>query len=160
MKSTKRKQQLPEVQKILLGMIGERIVAHLLRLNGHIVEESLNVFDPEKDMIVDSHPVEVKTQVPLLMEDSFAVDRNQLKKIKRCRSVYFVSVPLKKNVDEYAGSIFELDMLGDVKAHRATVADGREVVCFPRRQPAMKKIGQITDPAILEQLKTLSTSYL
>ena len=74
MEETKKyKKQPPAVQKILLGMIGERIVASILRGNGHLVEESLNVFDTEKDMLVDGNPVEVKTQVPYVIEDSFAV---------------------------------------------------------------------------------------
>ena len=47
-----RKEQEDGERKILLGLIGERIVAHYLRNMGHVVEESLNVFDMEKDMMV------------------------------------------------------------------------------------------------------------
>jgi hypothetical protein len=160
MESKKYKKQVPEVQRILLGMIGERIVAHLLRLQGHTVEESLNVFDSDKDMLVDNHPVEVKTQVPLVIEDSFAVPPKQLQKFKRCKKIYFLSVPLQKTTDDLAGCIFELDMEAEIKAHRTNLHDGTVIVCFPRRQKAMKQIGQINDPAILEQLRSLSTSYL
>lgn len=160
MEETKKyKKQPPAVQKILLGMIGERIVASILRKNGHLVEESLNVFDTEKDMLVDGNPVEVKTQVPYVIEDSFAVFPSQLPKLKSCHRVYYVSVPTRI-ADDLAGCIFELDMHGDVKAHRTRRHDGTEVVCFPRRQNAMKLIGRITDEAILKQLRYLSTSYL
>lgn len=156
----KRKEPIPAAQKILLGIMGERIVAHTLRKQGHIVEESLNVFDSEKDMLVDNNPVEVKTQVPYMIEDSFAVFPNQLKKLKNCHRTYFVSVPLKAE-DSLAGGIFEIDLKSeDVKAHRVQRHDGVCVICFPRRQKEMKMIHQITDEGILEQLKKLSTSYL
>jgi hypothetical protein len=156
----KRKEPIPATQKILLGIMGERIVAHTLRQQGHVVEESLNVFDTEKDMLVDNNPVEVKTQVPYMIEDSFAVFPNQLKKLKNCHRAYFVSVPLKAE-DPLAGGIFEIDLKSeDVKAHRVQRHDGVSVICFPRRQKEMKMIYQITDEGILEQLKKLSTSYL
>jgi hypothetical protein len=156
----KHKQQVPEAQKILLGLMGERIVAYLLRKDGHAVEESLNPFDDQKDMTVDGQPVEVKTQVPYMIEDSFAVLPYQLKKLKSCHRVYWLSVPLKRE-DDLAGVIFEMDMSSEeLKAHRVCRIDGQEVVCFPRRQPAMKIVGRVNDPALLDQLRKLSTSYL
>jgi hypothetical protein len=155
----KHKKQVPEAQKILLGIMGERIVASILRKAGHIVEESLNVFDSEKDMLVDEKPVEVKTQVPFIIEDSFAVPPHQIKKMMNCDRVYFVCVPVNKP-DDLAGGVFEMNPKDDVKAHRRTLHNGETVVCFPRRQMAMKMIHQISDPGILKQLRTLSTSYL
>ena len=151
--------KVPSSQKILLGMIGERLVAHELRKRGHVVEESLNVFDIDKDMMVDGEPCEVKTQVPFMIEDSFGVSPNQIPKIMRCHRVYFVTVPLLRQ-DELEGCIFELDPHSFFKSHRRTVAGGKEVVCFPRRQEAMKLITKIEDKKILKQLRTLSTSYL
>ena len=125
-----RKEQEDGERKILLGLIGERIVAHYLRNMGHVVEESLNVFDTEKDMMVDGKPVEVKTQVP-------------------------------KRTDDLAGGIFEMDPSAeDLKAHRWQRIDGKKMICFPRRQPAMKFVAQITDQGILDQLRKLSLSYL
>jgi hypothetical protein len=156
----KRKQQTPVAQKILLGIMGERIVAHILRKNGHSVEESLNVFDAEKDMLVNDKPVEVKTQVPFLMEDSFAVPPFQVKKMTNCDKIFFVSVPLKEQPDDLAGGVFMLDPKSDFKAHRRSLINKEVVICFPRRQPAMKMIYQITDQGVLDQLRLLSTSYL
>jgi hypothetical protein len=159
-KRYQRKEQVADAKKILLGLMGERIVAHFLRKRGHEVEESLNPFDDEKDMLVDENPVEVKTQVPYMIEDSFAVLPYQLKKLKSCHRVYWVSVPLKRP-DDLDGCIFELDMSDEtVRAHRVKRHDGEEVVCFPRRQSAMKIVGTITDEKLLEQLQKLSTSYL
>jgi hypothetical protein len=157
---SKKPKQPPGIQKVLLGMIGERIVASILRVKGHQVEESLNVFDSEKDMLVDGFPVEVKTQVPYMIEDSFAVLPSQLKKLTACHRVYWVCVPLK-NFDDLAGTIFEMDPKSEnLKAHRVRRHDGAEVVCFPRRQSAMKLIGKVNDENILKQLRYLSTSYL
>lgn len=156
----KERKQIPAAQKILLGIMGERIVASILRKRGHLVEESLNVFDDEKDMLVDGKRVEVKTQVPYMIEDSFAVLPYQLKKLKGCDLVYFISVPLKAQ-DPLAGAIFEIDLNSDdAKAHRVERHDGQTVICFPRRQKEMKLIDQITDEGVLEQLRKLSTSYL
>jgi hypothetical protein len=156
-----RKEPIPAAQKILLGIMGERIVASVLRKSGHDVEESLNVFDSEKDMTVDGKPVEVKTQVPFILEDSFAVPQNQIKKMMSCDKVYFVSVPLKDaERDPLMGGVFELNTQNEPKAHRRTLHNGKTVICFPRQQTAMKMIHQITDEGVLEQLRKLSTSYL
>lgn len=148
-------------RKILLGVIGERIVASILRKQGMVVEESLNVFDTEKDMLVDDNRVEVKTQVPIMIEDSFGVTMNQKNKIMNSHRVYFVSVPPQRNQDPLAGSIFEMDPGNpQLKAHKWRTHSGREMLCFPRRQPAMKLIHQITDEVVLQQLKDLSTTYM
>jgi len=160
MATFKRKEQTDDIKKIRLGLIGERIVAKFLRDQGHVVDESFDPFDTEKDMLMDGKPIEVKTQVPYMIEDSFAIFPTQLKKLKDCYRAYFVSVPLKAE-DPLAGGIFEIDLKSDdVKAHRVQRHDGASIICFPRRQSAMKMIHQITDPGILEQLKKLSTSYL
>ena len=150
-----------EQRKVLQGMMGERIVAHLLRKNGHIVEESLNPFDNEKDMLVDGLPCEVKTQVPIVVEDGFAIDPKQINKIMNSHRVYWVCVPTTRNVDAHAGCIYEMDPKDEnLKAHRWSAHNGRQSVVFPRVQKAMKIIGKIEDESLLEQLRNLSTSYL
>jgi hypothetical protein len=147
-------------RKILLGIMGERIVAQHLRKLGHDVEESLNVFDSEKDMLVDGLPVEVKTQVPIMVEDSFGIAPSQKAKIYTCHRVYFISVPLKGH-DELAGCVYEMDPRDEsLKAHRWSTHAGREMIFFTRRQKAMKHIFTIDNEDILEQLRKLSTSYL
>jgi hypothetical protein len=158
--ATVKKEQTVDVKKVMLGMTGERIVAHLLRKQGHIVEESLDPFDSEKDMLMDGLRIEVKTQVPFLVEDSFAVSPSQLKKICNSHRVYFLAVPLSKNQDPNEGCIYELDSTQEFKCHRRFVANGREMVCIPRNQSYMKIIGRVEDPKLLKTLKQLSTSYL
>lgn len=144
----------------MLGMIGERIVSSYLRKQGHDVEESLNVFDTEKDLLVNGMPCEVKTQVPVMVEDSFAIKPNQRNKILGSHRVYWINVPLKTE-DALSGCVFEMDPKDDLlKAHRWIANNGREMICFPRHQTAMKLLFKIEDKDILEQLRSLSTSYL
>jgi hypothetical protein len=149
-----------KVCNVMLGMMGERIVAKILRDRGQQVEESLDPFDAEKDMFVDGERVEVKTQVPILTENSFAVSVRQRTKLYNCRYVYFVSVPPSKWPDELGGNVYELDMAADVKAYRWSTNNGREMICFPRNQSAMKLIGKVTDERLINTMKDLSTSYL
>jgi len=147
-------------RKILLGLLGEKIVAKLLRDRGHIVEESLNVFDGAKDLLVNGKHVEVKTQVPLLFKDAFAVSTNQLSKIRSSYVVYWVSVPPTKTNDDYAGYVYQLNPRADMQFSFWTNREGRESVIIPRKQAAMKVVHVINDPTLLAHLKELSTSYL
>lgn len=150
-----------DIRKVLLGITGERIVAHLLRQEGHYIVESLDPFDDKKDMLMDGLKVEVKTMVPLVMEDSFSFSRSQLEKIMRSYRTFFISVPLKReqNLDELAGGVFELDPSKPFKMHKVSVA-GKDVLCIPRRQPALNMIYQIQDKELLQTLQNLSTSYM
>jgi hypothetical protein len=154
------KKQSIDVKKVMLGMTGERIVAHYLRKRGHEVEESLDPFDSEKDMLMDGNKIEVKTQVPFLVEDSFAVSPSQLPKIRGSHRVYFVSVPPSRNVDPNAGWIYELTDTENFKCHRRMLSSGRETLCIPRNQTVMQKLAKIEDEKLLNTLQLLSTSYL
>jgi len=160
MDKIKHKQPDPGIKKILLGMIGERIVATWLRKQGHTVEESLYVFDNEKDMLVDGKNAEVKTQVPIMAEDSFTISINQRSKVLSSYRVYWISVPTRVP-NELDGCVFEMDPSSELlKAHRWRTNSNREMLCFPRRQTAMKLLFKIEDPGILSQLNELSTSSL
>jgi len=98
-----------DYKRVLLGMLGEKIVAKHFRDSGHQVEESLNVFDSDKDMIIDGNNVEVKTNAPLIYYDSFSFANGQYNKIMNSHRVYWVSVPLQTQEDQFAGCIFEMD---------------------------------------------------
>ena len=148
-----------KLKNTLLGVLGERIVAKYLRDNGHHVNESLYMFDSSKDLIVDGNLVEVKTQVPLLMHDSFAVNINQVNKIQNSHKVYWVSVPPSKVSDNLAGYVFEMDPKIAV-GYTLKLKTGREIICFKRNQNGMKIIYQIKDQNLLKHLQELSTSYL
>jgi hypothetical protein len=150
-----------KVNNILLGILGEKIVANFLRKKGYSVEESLDIFDSSKDMQVNDSKVEVKTQTPLIVYDSFAINENQLNKILGCKYVFWVTVPLSKFSDEYAGCVFCMDVNDPTLKYDAmTLKSGRRIIKFPRKQSAMKNVYRITDVNVLKQMKNLSTSYL
>lgn len=147
------------LKKTLLGMLGERIIAKHLRGKGHTVTESLNVFDSEKDFDVDGYKVEVKTQVPFLIKDSFSISPNQLNKIQNSKYVYWVSVPPTKVNDTLSGYVFKMDP-NVAKFERYSLKNGKEMISFKRNQPGMEIVDKIKDSKLLEHLKELSTSYL
>lgn len=146
--------------KVLLGLLGERIVAKVLRDANYKVEESLNVFDPNKDMLVNGKKVEVKCQVPYLIQDAFAVSPSQIRKLLSCKYVFWVSVPPKTINDDRGGWVYAMDTSMNVKYYSAKTKKGRELIYFPRNQPAMKVIYKIKDMNLLNHLKELSSSYL
>lgn len=151
--------ELKNLKHTLLGILGERIIAKLLRHHGHAVDESLDMFDSIMDMQVDGKPVEVKTLVPLLIHNSFAVNINQYEKIKNADKVYWISVPPSKITDELSGCIFEMDPK-IAKHFTYKLKNGRELMCFKRKQDGMKIIKRLRNKKLLNHLQKLSTSYL
>ena len=148
-----------EAKNILLGILGERIIAKILRDAGHTVEESLDIFDSEKDLLVNGKRVEVKTQVPLLFKDSFSVQLNQMTKLKECHAVYWVSIPPKIADDDLMGCVFQMNPR-KCTHNIWTAKGGNQMMLFPRRQDGMKIVHKITDAKILKQMRALSCSYL
>lgn len=140
-------------------MLGEKIVAKHFRDSGHQVEESLNVFDQDKDMIIDGYNIEVKTNAPLIYYDSFSFPKGQYNKIMNSHRVYWVSVPLQTQEDPFVGCIFEMDPKV-AKLHTITFNSGKTTIGIRRQQDGMKVIYRIEDPVLLKQLKELSSSYL
>jgi hypothetical protein len=146
-------------KKILLGMLGEKIIAKHLRDIGCVVDESLDVFDSTKDMVVDGMCVEVKTNAPLFYYDSFSIPQNQYNKIIKSHRVYWLSVPLQTKEDQFSGCIFEMDP-NIAKVHQIKFGDGRSVIGVKRQQEGMKIIYKITDIKLLNHLRELSSSYI
>jgi hypothetical protein len=148
-----------DYKKVLLGMLGEKIVAKHFRDSGHHVEESLNVFDSDKDMVIDGMNVEVKTNVPLIYYDSFSIPKSQYNKIINAHRVYWVSVPLQTKDDQFEGCIFEMDPKV-AKLHTIRFNSGKTVIGLKRQQEGMRVIHVIKDESLLKHLKELSSSYL
>lgn len=148
-----------DYKRVLLGILGEKIVAKHFRDSGHQVEESLDVFDSDKDMIIDGNNVEVKTNAPLIYYDSFSFPKSQYNKIINSHRVYWVSVPLQTQEDPFAGCIFEMDPKV-AKLHTIKFRSGTTAIGLRRQQEGMKVIYKIEDPKLLKQLKELSSSYL
>ncbi|MFY7886764.1 MAG: hypothetical protein ACOVOV_18170, partial [Dolichospermum sp.] len=103
--------------------------------------------------------VEVKTNAPLIYYDSFSFKKGQYNKIMNAHRVYWVSVPLQTQEDQFAGCVFEMDPKV-AKLHTITFGSGQTTIGLHRQQDGMKIIHRIEDPNILKQLKELSSSYL
>src|SRR3990167_10935216 len=97
-----------------LGTLGEQLVAEYLTIIGKKVILSDNIYDPEKDMLVDGEKVEVKTETPYVTRNALTVRANQLEKIMGSYRTYWISVPFKLygKEDKYGGYIFEMDPKG------------------------------------------------
>jgi hypothetical protein len=110
-------------------------------------------------MIIDGNNVEVKTNTPLIYYDSFSFPKSQYNKIINSHRVYWVSVPLQTKEDQFAGYVFEMDPKV-AKLHTITFNCGTTTIGLKRQQEGMKIIYKIEDPALLKQLRELSSSYL
>ena len=139
-----------------LGLMGEKIIINYLSEKGHIVNHSVDKYDSEKDLIVEGKKVEVKTQVPFLLENSFTFKPDQLRKCRNVDVLYFVSVPANKHNDKWAGWIFEADPKEFVTRQRTT-KDGRVMILIDRNQPALKPIKRVSEEE-MEQLQRYTVS--
>ena len=135
-----------------LGLAGEKIVINMLSDAGHKVKSSIDKFDSEKDLLVNGKKVEVKTQVPFVMQNAFTFKPNQLPKCRSVDVVYFVCVPPIKHKDKWGGWIFEVNPQEFVTRNYIT-KDGRVMLLVDREQPALRPVKQITDQEARELQK-------
>lgn len=128
----------------LLGMAGEKVVVNMLSALGLHIVHSVDAYDSKQDMIVDGYSVEVKTQVPFMMKDSFTIRPNQLNKCRGVDVLYFVSVP-KGTVGECGtGHVYRVEPK-NFKTTQYTTSDGRKMVLIPRNQPAVIQVYKIPE---------------
>ena len=135
-----------------LGLAGEKIIINMLSESGHKVKTSINKYDSEKDLLVEDKKVEVKTQVPFVMQDAFTFKPNQLKKCRSVDILYFVCVPPPRHKDKWAGWVFEADPKA-FTTRNYTTKDGRVMILIDRSQPALKPVKKISDEEVKELQK-------
>lgn len=140
-------------KKTKTGELGERLVARYYRENGHNVSESLNLFDREKDMTIDEETCEVKTQIPWIMEKSFTVKPNQLRKCLSVDHLIFVETPSKFN--NYSVEIYEFPK-EDRCYRKKRTRSGDDMILFEKRNGVL--LTTITDPDIVDQFKRYTSS--
>jgi hypothetical protein len=80
---------------IMLGSLGEKIVRHLAQKEGCLVEESLSMYDSQKDLRINGKSCEVKTQTRFFVENAFTVKYNQVQKCTDVELLFFVETPEK-----------------------------------------------------------------
>jgi hypothetical protein len=141
-----------------LGLAGEKIIINMLSEAGYKVKTSINKYDSEKDLLVEDRKVEVKTQVPFVMQNAFTFKPNQLRKCRSVDVLYFVCVPPPKHKDQWAGWVFEADPKSFVTRNYIT-KDGRVMVLIDRNQPALKPVKKISDEEVKELQKYSVSGY-
>ena len=142
-----------------LGLAGEKIVINMLSGEGCRIESSINKYDSEKDLMVDGqYKVEVKTQVPFIMKNSFTFKPNQLRKCRSVDVLYFVSVPAPRHTDKWAGWIFRVEPKNFATTTYRT-KDGREMILINREQPALFPVKKMSDEEARELQKYTVSEY-
>lgn len=131
----------------MLGLAGEKIIVNMLSSMGLTITHSVDPYDSKQDMLVDGYTVEVKTQVPFMMKDSFTIRPNQLNKCRGVDVLYFVSVP-KGTVGECGtGYVYRVEPK-NFRTTQYVTSDGRRMVLIPRDQPAVIQVYKIPDADI------------
>jgi len=139
-----------------LGRIGEKIVSNFLVKEGSIVTHSTNPYDNEKDLIVDGKKVEVKTQVPFIMENAFTFLPKQLKKCRSVDTLFFVAVPAPKHYYKWDGWVFRVDPK-KFSIRTKNTKDGRTMYLVDINQEAVNPIQKVSNED-LEELKKYTNS--
>jgi len=140
-------------KKTKTGDLGEKLVAKYYRSLGHKVEESLDLFDRKKDMMIDEETCEVKTQQPWHMENSFTVQGNQIKKCTTVDRLIFVETPSKYNGFEV--KIYEFPKDKRMTKVRST-SDNRKMYLFSKDNGIL--LTTIKEPVIIDQFKKYMVS--
>ena len=142
-----------------LGLAGEKIVINMLSEEGCKVKTSIDKYDSEKDLLVDGqYKVEVKTQVPFVMQNAFTFKPNQLRKCRSVDVLYFVSVPPPRNHDKWAGWIFRAHPQHFLTRTYRT-KDGREMILIDREQSALVPVRKMSDDEMKELQKYTVSGY-
>lgn len=142
-----------------MGLAGEKIVTNMLSALGLKIEQSVNKYDSEKDMLVDGYKVEVKTETPYVLKDCFSFRPNQLKKCSSVDVLYIVSVPHPKYKHPTAdGWVFRVDPK-NFKTFNYKTRYGTEMIGIKIKQPAVTPVMKMTDEEIKELCKYSVTQY-
>ena len=91
-----RKERINEI-----GKIGEKLVRNLLLKNNKIVTLSEDKFDSVKDMIADGQTVEVKTLVPIRIENAFCIGSDQITKCLNVDRFMIVEISRRDSITIY-----------------------------------------------------------
>jgi hypothetical protein len=139
-----------------LGLAGEKVVINYLSSLGQTISHSVDKFDSEKDFMANGLKIEVKTQNPYVLKNSFTIPKSQLKKCLNVDFIYFVSVPHHRYKHSSDGWIYKVDPKIMIYNHDI-VKDGTERYLIPINQSAVVKESAVS-PSDLIHLKKFSTS--
>lgn len=141
-----------------LGLIGEKIVINYLSSIGCKIEQSIDKYDSTKDLIADNKTVEVKTQVPFIMENALTFLPSQLKKCKNVDRLFFVTVPANSKEYKWSGWLFEVDPK-NFKTREKITKDGRKMILVNIEQEAVTPIHELKSDYIKELKRYKVSDY-
>lgn len=142
----------------ILGRMGEKYVSNYLARNGVIVEQALDHYDSEKDMIGDGLTIEVKTHVPFVKAKAFGINEKQLRKCKSVDRLFFINVPAPSHTFEWEGWLMEVDPKAFTYDKYKT-KDGRIMVRIPMEQPAVTPVHKLDEDITKQMLKYTRSEY-
>lgn len=127
--------------KLKTGDLGEKLVAKYFREQGLFVEESLDLFDRKKDMMIGEQTCEVKTQQRWHTENAFTIAKFQINKCRSVDRLIFVETPSKYDQDtvriyEYPKEkrLFRLRTTNDGRPmYLLSVSDGQLLTTYTER---------------------------
>jgi len=137
-----------------LGVVGEKIIANEL---GGDIKFSIDKYDNKKDLVVNGKTVEVKTQVPFILENAFSIKLNQLHKCRAVDELYFIAVPAKRKF-KWEGWMFKVNPKTFV-TRKTLTRDNREMLLINIEQPAVEKVRKVNDAYIASLVKFSTSKY-
>lgn len=140
-------------QKTRTGTLGEKIVAKYFRDLGHKVDESLDLFDEKKDMMIDEDYCQVKTQQKWHKEKAFTVSHAQVSKCRSVDRLIFVDTPSK--YDKPVVRIYEYPK-DKRNFYKKETSDGRYMYLLKVSDGNL--LTTIEDSVIIDQFNKYSTS--
>ena len=144
-------------QKTELGGDGEQLVKSVHESKGHTVVLSEDKFDSVKDMTIDGKTCEVKTQIPVITQNCFAVeDGRQYNKVNNADIAIFVEIPYNNKYG--VNKTVNIYRLNERKGRKFRTADGRDMRLYPISK--MTLIEKIDDEDICEHFANLSNSQV
>jgi hypothetical protein len=142
----------------ILGRMGEKVVSNYFAKRGVMVEQAVNHFDHTKDLTADGKTIEVKTQVPFILEKAFTFKENQLTKCRNVDELYFVAIPAPRHHFEHEGWLFRVDPK-KFKTRTRMTKDGRKMVLIDIYQEAVKPVEKMADEVIKDMMKYTVSDY-
>jgi hypothetical protein len=140
-----------KLKMTMLGQLGEKIVRSIAVNAGYKVNDTVDMYDSEKDFKIGDNTCEVKTQKLWISENSFSIKGNQLKKCNAVDLLFFVETPHNNN---------EINIYLSTKKNREwnsrTTKDGRLMYLINKNK--LDHISTITDSRLVEQAIEFSNS--
>jgi hypothetical protein len=141
-------------KKLRLGKMGEICVGNWASTHGKVVIHSIDPFDRQKDLVIDGKKVEVKTQIPYIIENSFTISPYHLHKCRYVDELYFVALPSPNPRFSYDGQGWIYHVDPKLFTYREVVKRNDErVFLIDMKQSAVIRVKEIDQGDIDQMMK-------